>query len=1070
MNWSRRPGSWLLLVIALGCGGWSRAASGEALARSDERDARAGTEATAGLPATKVESRPTTDPAALEFFEKSVRPILTARCQGCHGPVKQKGGLRLDARAAILAGGTTGPAVVPGNPRESLLVDAINYGETYQMPPKSKLPAGEIDTLTEWVRRGAPWGVVGPPANTDPMAAKNAGIPEHLSPEEFRTRAQFWSFQPLHQIVPPTVKTEHAGWARNPIDRFILAALEEHGLSPSPEADQRTLIRRLSFDLTGLPPTPDAVAEFLADAAPGAYERLVDRLLASPRHGERWARHWLDLVRYAETYGHEFDYDIPNAFRYRDYVIRAFNADLPYDRFVVEQIAGDRVDEPRRHPAERYNDSILGCGFYFLGEGTHSPVDIREEEMRRIDNQIDVLSKTFLGLTVACARCHDHKFDPITQEDYYALAGFLRSSRHQQAFIAEPERIGALVRRLRELSGRIVALLSDIKDLLPEPLRGQATALTNTRSDQTEAQRQNADAQGLPPNPSAERVFEDFNQESWDGWFVTGDAFGDCTSRAGDCRLDLSGDAPRLIMIPPGQANSARISARLQGLIRSRTFKIEMRYIHYLAEGTKSRISVVIDGFEKIRDPIYGGLTIVVDASDGPRWLTQDVGMWLGHSAYLEIADGAAIDFGGPTTRIDDGRGSIAIDEIRMSNQPTPAAARPGGAAAPAIAIDLGAAIAALRPAHPALAGRLAAALDKARAIESQIPDPLLALAIAEGTPVNESVHLRGNHKNLGEVVPRRFLQVFGSSASATHDSGSGRDDLARRMVDPAVNPLVPRVLVNRLWKHHFGEGIVKSTDDFGAMGQTPSHPVLLDWLAGALVARGWSQKAMHRLMVTSSTYRMASRPVDAALQVDPANTLLHRMNVRRMEAEAIRDSLLAVSGRLEQIMYGPSVPVHLTSFMEGRGRPDQSGPLDGDGRRSLYLSVRRNFLNPMLLAFDAPVPFSTVGRRNVSNVAAQALTMMNDPLVARQARLWAERALASRSRSDRDRFNRMFLTGFSRPASEPEARAALAYIAGHPSARRDPGNPDPSREATLQAWTDLCHVLVNMKEFIFVE
>jgi len=985
--------------------------------------------------------------------------------------VKQKGGLRLDTRATILAGGATGPAVVPGNPEESLLVDAINYGATYQMPPKSKLPAGEIATLTDWVKRGAPWGAPGRPAPSSPRAAsaRGGGIPEHLSKEEFQARARFWSFQPLRPIAPPAVKTGLAAWSHNPIDRFIAAALEERGLAPAPEADRRTLIRRLSFDLTGLPPTPEEVAAFLADAAPGAYETLVDRLLASPRHGERWARHWLDLVRYAETAGHEYDYDIPNAFRYRDYVIRAFNADLPYNRFVVEQIAGDLLDEPRRHPVEGYNESMLGCGFYFLGEGTHSPVDVREEEMRRIDNQIDVLSKTFLGLTVACARCHDHKFAPITQQDYYALAGYLHSSRHQQGFIDPPERIGAGVRRLRELKEAIAATLRDARDVLPEPLRGQVIALTALRGDRTKGPR-SAGVPGPARSEDADRVFEDFSGDSFDGWFVTGDAFGDRPSRAGDFRLELDRQSPRLVAIQPGQAQSGLVADRLQGVLRSRTFTIESRYIHYLAGGRGGRISVVIDGFEKIRAPIYGGLTTVVNAGDRPRWLTHDVGMWLGHSAYVEVADGAIADWGGTTTHVDDGRGSIALDEIRMSGRPAPDASGPGGAAAPAIAIDLGAAIAALRPAHAELAGRLSAALDEARAIEDRLPDPTLALAIADGTGMDERVHLRGSHKNLGEVVPRRFLRALSGSESSGHEGGSGRDDLARRIVDPGANPLVPRVLVNRLWKHHFGEGIVRSADDFGAMGQAPSHPELLDWLAGELVAGGWSIKAIHRLMVTSSTYRMASRPVDAALRVDPSNRLLHRMNIRRLEAEAIRDALLAVSGRLEQAMYGPSVPVHLTSFMEGRGRPGQSGPLDGDGRRSLYLNVRRNFLDPMLLAFDTPVPFSTMGRRNVSNVAAQALTLMNDPLVAGQARVWAERLLAGPVRSDRDRLDRMYLAGFGRLPSEPESSACLAFLAGHPRAGGDGGDQSSTRDARVRAWADLCHVLINMKEFIFVE
>jgi hypothetical protein len=898
------------------------------------------------------------------------------------------------------------------------------------------------------------------------------------SAEDGNPRTQFWSFQPIRGVVPPAISNQRQGWARNAIDRFIQAALEERGLVPAPEADRRTLIRRLSFDLLGLPPAPEDIATFLADRAPDAYEKLVDRLIASPRFGERWARHWLDLVRFAETAGHEYDYDIPNAFRYRDYVIRALNSDLPYNQFVVEQIAGDLQKAPRRHPLDGHNESIVGCGFYFLGEGNHSPVDVREEQMRRIDNQIDVLSKTFLGLTVACARCHDHKFDPITSRDYYALAGFLCSSRHQQAFIDPAERFDAFITRLRGLKERIASLLHEAEGALSGTLREQ-TSLVVARA-QPGAPTEPARPLHEPPGGADEWVFEDFEGESFDGWFVTGDAFGDRPSRSGDARLAAPA---RWISIEPGQAHSGLVADRLQGVLRSRSFTIEAPYIHYRAAGRGGRISLVIDGHEKIRSPIYGELTIVLEQAAGPRWFTQDVRMWLGHSAYLEIADGAAVSYGGVTSQVDDGRGWIAVDEIRFSSGPAPRANAPRSAGASEITLDLDAVISALRgssstgsgrsetgsnSARAALADRLASALSEVRRIEAAIPPPALALAIADGTGANERVHIRGNHHNLGQLAPRRFLEVLGGSSSPSSSSGSGRDELARRMVDPASNPLVPRVVVNRLWKHHFGEGIVRSTDDFGAMGQRPSHPDLLDWLAGELVARGWSLKAMHRLMVTSSTYRMASRPLEAAERVDPINSLLHRMNVRRLEAEAIRDALLAVSGRLEQTMFGPSVPVHLTSFMEGRGRPDRSGPLDGGGRRSVYLNVRRNFLDPMFLAFDTPVPFSTMGRRNVSNVPAQALDLMNNPLVKDQARLWAARLLSGPDVPARDRVYRLYLAAFGRVPGDAEARATLAFL-GAGSGTRGPG-PNGTPEPSLEDWADLCHVLINTKDFIFVD
>jgi cytochrome c553 len=999
----RRRGERLVAVLTIGLLSMAAASSFPASAMAEDGTSSPGS---------------TSDPAAVDFFEKSIRPLLATRCRGCHGSAKQKGGLRLDSRAAILAGGNSGPAIVPGDVKGSLLVDAINYGETVQMPPKSKLPDSEVAALKRWVEIGAPWGRDVPPASR-----LKASSPDFQA--ELHERARFWSFQALRDPGPPAAG-EPPGWARNPIDRFILAGLESKGLKPSPEAPRRTLIRRLSYDLTGLPPPRHEIEAFLADRSPDAYERLVERLLASPHYGERWARHWLDLVRYAETAGHEFDYDIPNAYRYRDYVIRALNPDLPYDRFLVEHLAGDLLECPRRHPVEGYNESIIATGFFHLGEGVHSPVDVREEEVRRIDNQIDVMSKAFLGLTVACARCHDHKFDPIASRDYYALAGFLRSSRFQQAFIDPPDRIGEPVRRLIEARDAIRGMLDD--DWKSTPVGGRS-----------------------PPLQKDEVVFEDFNRDDYGDWHVTGNAFGDRPSADGDVRLKVSASSARLERVKGGLAHSGLVSNRLQGVLRSRTFAIESRYIHYLVSGRGGTLNVVVDGFEKIRDPIYGGLTTTVDVGDGFRWITQDVGMWIGHTAYLEIADGAVPDYHGSTTGMNDGHGYLAVDEIRMSSRLVVSGQRSVVSGPSPERLDLDGVLSAWQSAQPQRAVSLRDAIARYRAIEATIPSPRLALAVADGTGMDEHLHIRGNPKNLGEIVPRRFLEVLGGEPMSPATTGSGRLDLARRLVDPRSNPLTPRVLVNRLWKHHFGEGIVRSTDDFGAMGREPSHPELLDWLASRFVESGWSIKAMHRLIVTSSAYRMSSIPAGEAERLDPDNTLLHRRNVRRLEAEAVRDALLGLSGRRSSALYGPSVPVHLTAFMDGRGRPAHSGPLDGDGRRSLYLGVRRNFLNPMFLAFDSPAPFSCIGRRNTSNVPAQALILLNDPLVIEQARRWARQIEASPARSDRERLEQGFVSAFGRPPSEEEARDCLAFLG-------------------RSSWADLCHVLVNMKEFLFID
>ena len=361
-----------------------------------------------------------------EFFEKKVRPILAERCYKCHSTrsEKLKGGLLLDSSESVLKGGEDGPVVTLDAPEKSKLIEAIQYqNPELQMPPKGKLPTEEIATLVEWVKMGGPW----PGKQSNAPAATIAGF------DLEKRRREHWAWQPIKPQRLPAV--QHKQWPATPPDRFILAGLEKNGLKPAPATDRRTLLRRVYFDLAGLPPTPDEVDEFLRDSSPKAYETVVDRLLGSPRFGERWARHWLDLVRYSETLGHEFDYSIPNAWRYRDYVIRAFNGDVPYDQFVIEHVAGDLLAKPRRHPTEHFNESVIGTGFFWLGQREHSPVDVRQHQAEVIDNQIDVMSKTFLGLTVACARCHDHKFDAIATKDFYALYGLLESSRYTQEAI-----------------------------------------------------------------------------------------------------------------------------------------------------------------------------------------------------------------------------------------------------------------------------------------------------------------------------------------------------------------------------------------------------------------------------------------------------------------------------------------------------------------------------------------------------------------------------------------------------------------------------------------------------------
>lgn len=1084
----------------------------------------------AGMPAA-AQQEPGFGPGELEFFESKVRPLLVEHCYECHGPdvPEPKGGLRLGSRESLLRGGDTGPAVVPGKPEESLLIDAVNYGDLYQMPPRSKLPAGDIEILTRWVRMGAPW----PRRHEDREVSFSAG-----SSFDIEKRRQHWCWQPVQALPPPPVR--QLPWCRTPVDRFILHDLEQAGLQPAPEATRYQLIRRLSFDLRGIPPTAEEIRDFVADPDPQAYQRLVERFLASPQFGERWARHWMDLVRYAETFGHEFDYPIQHAWRYRDYLIRAFNQDVPYDQLVLEHIAGDLLAHPRFHPVEGYNESVLGTGFWFLGEATHAPVDVRGDEAVRIDNQIDVFGKTFLGLTIACARCHDHKFDAISTRDYYALAGFLQSSRRQYVMLDPGGSISRSARQMAALLQQGDALLRQQlhrwKQLPPSWLAGllAAVAEVDGGADLADvARREGIDPAVLQRWRAAlqkeslaadhpmrfwkemaaaaqwdpqrwERLLEelrqqvaraeetaraapllaDFRHRGWQDWFATGWAWGDGPAAAG--QWDPGATVPAVL--PSGVAGTLRPHPKLWGVLRSPTFTITHPNLFYRIAGQNVTVRLVVDGYTMLEyhSLLFKGLQFTVDTKGEFCWYRQagDLGRYIGHRAFLEIED--------------HGEGWVLVDEIRFA----PDGVTPQQPRRTLLdALDRG-----VNSWHdlaqaygqfwlrllsdwesgeldqdqtamvnwllaegllPSDQEHLAASLESLRERWNQqasaVPAPMLGLAMADGTAEDERVHIRGNHKALGPVVPRRFLEALGGRPVA--GSGSGRLELARAVAS-RENPLTARVLVNRLWHHLMGRGIVPTVDNFGVLGEGPTHRQLLDWLARDFMDHHWSIKHTIRQIVLSSAYCMSSRRDEKAEEKDPRNRLWHRALVRRLEGEAIRDALLCCSGRLDGRMYGPSVPVHITPFMQGRGRPRTSGPLDGDGRRSLYIEVRRNFLSPMMLAFDTPIPFTTVGARNRSNVPAQALILMNDPFVIQACQWWAEKLLSAEPEDVEARIQRLFLEGLGRPPDGAERQMVWQFLTQQGLLR---DLPQKTRYNDRQVWADLCHALVNAKAFTLV-
>ncbi|MDE2833178.1 MAG: PSD1 and planctomycete cytochrome C domain-containing protein [Bacteroidota bacterium] len=964
-------------------------------------------------------------PEAVDF-NFHIRPILSNSCYVCHGPdiSTREADLRLDTFEGATARREGGPAIVPGNPYRSLLIDRISDDDPdVRMPPaqtNKRLTQYEIALLSKWIDQGA----------------------------EYKTH---WAL-----IPPESTDFENAESSLQPIDRFVNRQLEERGLPPAAEASRESLIRRASYVLTGLPPTPEQVDAFLEDDSAEAYEKVLDQLLASPHFGERWARHWMDLVRYAEAKGHEFDFTIHGAWQYRDYLIRAFNADVPYDDFVTEHLAGDLLISPRLHPTEGFNESVIGTAYFGLGEGKHSPVNTRIDEAERIDNIIDVTTKTFQGLTVACARCHDHKFDPIPTTDYYSLYGIIESSRFAPTPI---------------MSSGYRAALDSLKDMR-QRMRSDMAAAWRASAERTPvlaAARQKAPAHAADTSDSWV-MLGDFRSGTLSGWFPQGPAFetaGQGTPVVPNGRLDSL--EARFI-------SSHQLVTGLPGALRSATFTLAHDTITVMAAGHKSVIRIVVDNFQLIRAPIHGGLDQEV-ASEELAPYRFDVAMWKGHKAYVELLVGTYDKDRFITEHhqlvVNDSSyiaaaWAVAHDSLAPQIPPVAAAVTPLGPsiaawehfrATPDQLAALNRALAEGQLERP----ELRAQLRRARRIQAGMPELPFFIGVVDGDRVTSAVFGRGNYLTpVGEPVPHRALTVLDPTETPFTRSASGRRDLASVIADPA-NPLTGRVMVNRLWHHAFGRGIVKTVDNFGAQGTLPTHPGLLDYLALRFVELDWSVKAMLREILVSDAFR---RSTGESADSDPENLLLAHYPVRRLEAEAIRDGMLAVSGRLDPALFGPPVPIHLTEFMKGRGRPAENGPLDGEGRRSVYISVRRNFLSPMMLAFDTPIPFSTFGARNSSNVPAQSLTLLNDPFVAEQASVWAQ-ALINESHLDIEaRVTDIYLKGLARRPTHDELDQAASFILEE-AARLHLDESGIMEHAEL--WTAYCHVVFNLKEFIYL-
>lgn len=753
-----------------------------------------------------------------DFFEKRVRPILANNCFACHGPYAGEGqaGLRLDSLEGMLRGGRSGPAIVPGQSSQSLLIHAINHDTSLQMPPKAKLPINEVVALTGWVDDGAYWPDAGPTTAPKPIAIRSTD--EGFTEEE----RSHWAFQPIRDPIPPE-------GGETAIDAFIRRSLLGKGLTPAEAADKRTLIRRATIDLHGLLPTPDAVRAFLDDTTDEAFERVVDRLLASPRYGERWGRHWLDVARYADSNGMDDNIVHGDAWRYRDYVIRAFNDDKPYDRFLREQIAGDVIT---RWGDEDRAEGLIATGFLMLGPKMVGEDDPVKQKLDFADEQLATTSRAILALTIDCARCHDHKFDPIRSSDYYSMLGMFTSTK-------------------TVLTYRVTSKLN-------------ATALDGPEQDR-------------------------------------------------------------------------------------RLSEIERRFDYH---------SDFVTNYNRATTP----------------------------EQVVKAQQEALED---------------ALDEY------------------------------------------------------FEIPK---AMAVAEGEIEDLPIMIRGSHLTPGPTAPRRFPAILaGEQRTAISSGNSGRRELADWLTEPD-HPLTARVMINRIWKWHFGEGIVRTPDNFGTLGDRPDHPELLDWLAQRFLESGWSIKSVHRLIMRSSAYQQAVTVSRNASEVDPENRLLWTANRRRMEAEALRDSLLTAADQLDTAMGGKTLPHRNFTNLNAQAH-SRDPALYGSRMRSAYSPVLRSALYEIFAAFDFASPSTSNGRRGSTMVAPQALFMMNSDLMEDVSHHFAERILREAPDGDAERIALAHEIAYSRPPEPRETAAWADFLDRYEATAGD----------RAAAWRGLCRVVLSSNEFLYI-
>jgi len=1007
----------------------------------------------------------------LEFFEAKIRPVLVEHCYECHNSADSaEGELTLDFRQGVLEGGANGPIVVPGKPEESSLLAILRHEvEGLEMPEDgAKLEDHIIADFEKWIAMGLPDPRDVPPSAEDLSASTSWEA-------TLERRKQWWSFLPIQQPEIPAV--EGVNHSDHPVDRFIAEKLAAEALQASSQAEPAVLVRRLYFNLIGLPPSVEEAREWTAKIAEAneserttVIETLIDQLLDSPRFGERWARHWMDWIRYAESHGSEGDPEIHNAWIYRDYLIRALNSDVGYDQLVREHVAGDLLESPRVNHELGINESMIGPVHWRMVFHGFAPTDPLDEKVRFVDDQINVFSKAFLGLTVSCARCHNHKFDAISQKDYYALFGILGSCRPGRVVIDLPEKqiehretLAALKPKIRAsiaedwlaalgyLPGRLAAddgpwKQADKREFVLQPLRLVRQEIAAGKDfdaawkNRVREQQENLKKWENFRSSKPVKLWDFSNVKDYSTWYANGSGLPERPQLAGEFSIAATGEAA-LTGIYPAGVYSHSLSAKYPARLTSADFTSgENQEVWLRVIGEQgATVRYVMQDY-----PRNGTVYPVPGLGNRWRWQRLDLAYWNNERLHLELTSakdapllvkGQARSWFGIREAIIIAKGQNApidqdehlaplfelakvaeihsVEDLAELYRKTIASAveawRTENVSDAQAALLNACLRQGLLPNELSSLNTAASLVEEYRRVENEVLIPTRVPGLEETVGTDQRLFERGNHKLPGAVVPRRFLEAI--DRTPYKSKLSGRLELAEDLLRDD-NPLSRRVIVNRIWHHLFGRGLVGTPNNFGRLGEKPTHPELLDWLASRFVEDGWSLKKAIRLLVTSQVWQLSADADENSMEQDPDNRLVSHASVRRLEAESIRDSLLNSAGTLEHRLYG--------------------SPVSNDSpRRSVYVRVVRNSLVPLLRVFDAPEPFASTGRRDVTNVPAQSLTLMNDPVVTRYAAYWGARVVGDPElTTDEKRIEQMFATAFSRSATAAELGEVQTYLA----------------------------------------